>query len=74
MSHHTNQIIKNALSLPAPDRIKLVERLLASFDSPARIETDALWAEESEDRIDAFERGEISTFAAEDVFQDLRER
>jgi putative addiction module component (TIGR02574 family) len=74
MSDRGAQILKDALSLPATERAALVERLLASLDSPARKHIDVLWGQEAEDRLDAFERGEISTTAAKDVFDEIRQR
>ena len=73
MSHLSAQILEDALSLPAAERIALVERLLASLDALAREDIDRLWGQECEDRIEAFERGEIPTDAAKDVFGDVRE-
>jgi hypothetical protein len=32
---------------------------------------DALWAQEAEDRIDAFERGEMAAIPAEQVFAEI---
>jgi putative addiction module component (TIGR02574 family) len=74
MSDRGAQILKDALSLPPTERVALVERLLASLDSPAREHVNVLWGQEAEDRIDAFERGEIPTIAAKDVFDEIRKR
>jgi putative addiction module component (TIGR02574 family) len=73
VSHHVAQLIKDALSLPDSERIILVEQLLASLESDASKAIDALWAEESEDRLEAFKRGEIPTVAAEGLFDEVRE-
>lgn len=74
MAVRSAQILKDALSLSPTERATLVERLLASLDSPDRQQIDALWAQEVEDRIEAFERGEIPTIAAKDVFGEIRKR
>jgi putative addiction module component (TIGR02574 family) len=74
MSDRGAQILKDALSLPPTERVALVERLLASLDSPAREHIDVLWGQEAEDRLEAFERGEIPTIAAKDVFDEIRKR
>ena len=63
-----------ALNPKFAERIELVESLLASLDSVASQDVDILWGRESEDRIDAFERGEIPTISAKEVFDDSRER
>jgi putative addiction module component (TIGR02574 family) len=72
MSERGTQILEQALSLPADERVALVEQLLASLDAPPRPDIDAMWAAEAEDRIDAYERGEISTVSGRDVFEALR--
>jgi putative addiction module component (TIGR02574 family) len=74
MSDRGAQILKEALALPPTERVALVERLLASLDSPAREHLDVLWSQEAEDRLDAFERGEIPTIAAKDVFDEIAKR
>jgi putative addiction module component (TIGR02574 family) len=62
------KILAEALALPPIERASLVEEILSSFDFPSRHEVDALWAAEAEDRIDAFERGEIRSVSADEVF------
>ena len=74
MPLENSRLLKDVLSLSATERIALVERLLSSLDFPDRKEIDILWGKESEDRIQAFERGEIPSFSAEDVFGEARER
>ena len=74
MSDHGAQILKDALSLPPSERVALVERLLASLDAPAHKHIDVLWGQEAEDRLEAFERGEIPTIAAKDVCDEIRKR
>ena len=56
MPKHGRQILVEALKLPPVERAELVENLLTSFEFQSRKTIDALWAEEAEDRIDAFER------------------
>jgi len=53
-----NEILKEALALKPVERTGLVDELLSSLDAPDT-EIDGLWKREAEDRIDAFERGEI---------------
>ena len=74
MSERETQILKEALSLPPDERAALVEHLLASFDASTRQHIDTLWAQEAEDRLDAFERGELSTIPAQDVFDAIRKQ
>jgi putative addiction module component (TIGR02574 family) len=71
MPKHGKQILAEALKLPPVERAELVEDLLSSFEFQSRTAVDALWAEEAEDRIDAFERGEMSTIPAKEVFAEI---
>jgi putative addiction module component (TIGR02574 family) len=70
MSKH-DYLLEEALKLSPMERAELVENLLSSFEFPSRKTIDALWAQESEDRIDAFERGEITAIPAEQVFAEI---
>ena len=71
MLKHGRQILAEALKLPPVERAELVENLLTSFEFESRKKIDALWAEEAEDRIDAFERGEMGAIPAGDVFAEI---
>ena len=68
MSANTEQILKQALALPPQDRAEVLERLLASFQTPPDPQLDELWAREAEDRLDAYDRGELGAVPAEEVF------
>ena len=54
------------------DRAELVEQLLASFEFPARAEMDAVWSTEAEDRLRAYERGDMEALPAEEVFRRIQ--
>ena len=55
---NANEVYKNALTLSPIERIELIEHLYYSLDSSAlRKHIDALWAENTENRISAFESG-----------------
>jgi putative addiction module component (TIGR02574 family) len=69
MSAESKRILESALELPPVERAELVEEILSSFDFPARREVDALWAKEAEDRIEAYERGEVTSRPAGEVFE-----
>jgi len=71
MTPQSQQILREALDLPPIDRAELVEQILASFEFPARQDIDAAWAQEAEERIDAYERGEIDSSPANKVFKDI---
>ena len=70
MSSKGTQVLKEALSLPPAERAEIAERLLSSLDRPSQEGIDALW-EEAEERLDAFDRGEIQAIPAEQVFEQV---
>jgi putative addiction module component (TIGR02574 family) len=61
------QILEEALSLPAINRVLLVEKLLASLDLPD-VSVDKAWSDEVEARIDAYNAGDLESVASEQVF------
>jgi len=71
MTPKLNSVIDDALKLTPSERAELVSQILTSFDSVARARIDALWAEEAEDRIRAYERGKMNAVSAEDVFNEM---
>ena len=70
MPNH-DRILSEALKLPPIERAELVESLLSSFEFRSRKTIDALWAQEAEDRIDAFERGEMAAIPAKQIFAEI---
>lgn len=64
-------ITSAALALPPESRAALVETLLASLETPLEIKHFAAWEQEIEDRIDAYERGELETVSREEVMRQL---
>ncbi len=70
MTVSTEQLRKDALALPLVERAALAAELLSSLDRPdPRI--DALWAREAEERMAAFEAGEMEAIPAEPVSHDF---
>ena len=67
------RLIKQALDLPPDERARVAERLLSSLE-PELSPIDLLWALEAEDRLDAYERGEIKAIPAEEVFSSIKNR
>ncbi len=65
------QIEEQARALSIEERAKLAEFLLESLRAPVS-EVEAAWAEEIESRVAAFDRGEITAYAAEDVLAEAR--
>jgi putative addiction module component (TIGR02574 family) len=73
MSASSEQILRDALALPPEQRAELVERLLATFQSPDP-HLDELWAREAQDRLDAYDRGELKAVSVEEVLNKTRQR
>lgn len=78
MSGRGEDILKQAIELPPSERAELIERLFQSFDTretddPSREAVDALWVRECEDRIAAYERGEMEAHSADEVFRRIDE-
>lgn len=71
MSTSLKQAEEQARALAAEERAKLAEAMLESLRSPLS-EIEAAWAEEIERRVAAFDRGEIASYPAEDVFAEAR--
>ncbi|MBI4575305.1 MAG: addiction module protein [Planctomycetes bacterium] len=71
MTDAQRAVLEQALMLPPTQRAELVERLLESFGFADRRRLDALWATEVEDRLDSFDRGEMSALDAQDVFDEI---
>jgi putative addiction module component (TIGR02574 family) len=74
MIRDSAKVVSEALSLPPRSRAKLAEQLLESLDDPKQKEIDRLWADEVEDRIDAYERGELKAIPGQQVFRRLKPR
>jgi putative addiction module component (TIGR02574 family) len=71
MAASLKEIERQATSLVAEERAQLAETLLESLHSPIS-EVEAAWAREIENRVAAFDRGDIPAYAAEDVFAEAR--
>lgn len=68
MSSEAQQVLRDALKLSPIERAELVEKILASFSFPERQSIDRLWAAELEERIDAYEAGDLKSRPAAEVF------
>ena len=69
-------IRQSALSLPLQERAALIDQLLDSIhletDPEDRAAIEQQWAEESEQRIDAIDRGELHTLDGPAAIAQLR--
>jgi putative addiction module component (TIGR02574 family) len=66
MSASAENVLKEALSLSALARAKLVDDLLASLDRPDG-DIDEAWRREVEDRLSAYESGKMPRIPIEEV-------
>lgn len=71
MAASFKEIEQQARALVAEERAKLAETLLESLQAPLS-EIETAWAQEIEERVAAFDRGETQAYAAEDVFAEAR--
>jgi putative addiction module component (TIGR02574 family) len=72
MSDILKELEQQAKALTPEERARLAEVLLESLQDAPIAEIEAAWAREIEERIAAYERGELQTFSAEDVFAEAR--
>jgi len=65
------QLEEQARELSAEERAKLAQTLLETLHTPVA-EIEAAWADEIARRVAAFDRGEIPSYPADDVFAEAR--
>jgi putative addiction module component (TIGR02574 family) len=66
------ELAERGRSLAPEDRSRLVELLLESLQEPPLSEIEAAWDAEIVRRVEAYKKGQIETYAAEDVFAEAR--
>ncbi len=64
---HINEIIQEALRLPATARFEIVDQLMQSLDKPDP-EIERIWGEEAVRRLAAIDAGHSRTYSSEEVF------
>jgi putative addiction module component (TIGR02574 family) len=69
--NNKNEILAEARNLPPIERAQLIEALIATFDSPERQRLDKLWGAECENRIAAYEQGELTATTLDSVFEKI---
>lgn len=72
MSEMLKELERQARSLTPEERAQLAERLLESLCDVPVAEIKVAWDREIEGRVAAYDRGELKTFSAEDVFAEAR--
>ncbi len=71
MARVREKLVEELMSLSPIEKAELVETLLSSLDKPDS-EIDELWAKEAEDRLDAYNKGELKAVSLEDVLAKYR--
>jgi len=71
MASSLSDLEQQARSLSPDDRARLAEVLLESLHGTVA-DIEAAWNREIEERVAAYDRGELQTFSAEDVFAEAR--
>ena len=74
MTTAAQAILKQALSLEPVERAELIEELFHSFDKASDRKVDALWADEAESRINAYDAGQICADSAKAVFERINKK
>jgi putative addiction module component (TIGR02574 family) len=72
MSESMKELERQARQLSAEERAQLAELLLESLHEGPIAELETAWAVEIQERVAAFERGELQTRPAEEVFAEAR--
>lgn len=72
MSSRLEELEAQARSLPPEERARLAESLLESLRDAPIAEIESAWEREVSERVAAYDRGELPTFSAENVFAEAR--
>lgn len=67
------EVLKTALSLDIRERAALAESLLASLEELSEVESEQLWAEEAERRLEGYRAGRARLSPVEDVHLKARQ-
>jgi putative addiction module component (TIGR02574 family) len=65
------QIFNEISPLKPLDKLQLIERILASLNQPSA-SIEEIWADEAENRVDAYDIGIVSVVNEDDVFGKYR--
>ena len=62
------------LNLPAQERARLIDLLWDSLSQPEIKARETAWADESERRVESYERGDLKARDAAQVFEELQKK
>ena len=65
---HIDKILVDVLTLKKEEKLHLVEQILTSLH-PVNKGVDAAWAKEADERVAAFNAGNVHEVEAQDVFE-----
>ena len=72
MSSLVDELAQKARALPAEDRARLAEDLLATLQDKPDPEVEAAWDAEIRRRIEDIDSGRVTTIPADEVFAEVR--
>lgn len=74
MSTRFEEVEKQARMLTPQEKASLARILIEELDATSDVEVEQLWIKESQDRYEAYLRGELKTVSGEEVMSRLRDR
>ena len=72
MADPASKLEAKALKLPPEQRARLAERLISSLDQSSDPDSEQLWIEEAERRLEELESGRVQAVPAERVMENAR--
>lgn len=67
------QLVREALKLPASSRAELAEKLVGSLHRAENADHQSEWAEEAQRRLEDVRAGRVETIPGEQVFAEIRQ-
>jgi len=72
MDARFEEIVASALKLPARERVRLAQDLIASLDKDVDPDAEALWLAEAERRLEELRSGKVRGVPADEAFARAR--
>jgi putative addiction module component (TIGR02574 family) len=72
MADPASKLEAKALKLPPDQRARLAERLISSLDQAADLDSEQLWIEEAERRLEELESDRVEAVPADRVIENAR--
>lgn len=69
----TDQLLREALSLPIEQRVLLADSILRSLNTPDP-DVDKAWVKEAKRRLEELRSGKVEAVSGEEVFEKIRAR